>query len=203
MDPRDRYTDTQFESSCQDLKYPPVYILVRLHRTKINCLTGLPSQVIPITPLTKTFNIQISGETTTVSRSQLPIKPAYAFTDYRAEGQTIYPIIIDIGRPPSGGISPFNIYVALSRAKGRDSIRLLQDFDEKLLQQDPNEYLHLEDERLLQLEEDSGKTHHDLIGDDFFLVCNIPQQQLIRRFCSCATDECDTADCCTRGRRKW
>jgi len=32
-----------------------------------------------------------------------------AFTDYRAEGQTICPVIVDIGRPPSGGISPFNI----------------------------------------------------------------------------------------------
>ena len=47
--------------------------------------------------------------------------------------------------------------MALSRAKGRDSIRLLQDFDESLLQQHPSEYLpsRAEDERLLRLERET------------------------------------------------
>jgi hypothetical protein len=61
--------------------------------------------------------------------------------------------IVDIGPPPYGALTPFNIYVALSRGTGRDNIRLLRDFDEKLLQQHPCEYLRLEDERLSQLNE--------------------------------------------------
>ncbi|OAX36992.1 hypothetical protein K503DRAFT_694053, partial [Rhizopogon vinicolor AM-OR11-026] len=36
------------------------------------------------------------------------ITPAYAFTDYRSQGQTISHTIIDIGTPPTGGLMPFN-----------------------------------------------------------------------------------------------
>ncbi|KZO99019.1 hypothetical protein CALVIDRAFT_477664 [Calocera viscosa TUFC12733] len=45
--------------------------------------------------------------------------PANAFTDYRAQGQTIDKVIVDIATPPTGTITPFNAYVALSRSKGR------------------------------------------------------------------------------------
>lgn len=161
LDPREQNCNSQ--SACRDLHYPPAYILVRLNRTKIETLHGLPPQVIPITPLTKTFNIQTAGQSMTVTRTQLPITPAYAFTDYRSQGQTICPILVDIGKPPSGNLTPFNIYVALSRAKGRDSIRLLRDFDEKLLQQHPNEYLRIEDECLLQLAQQT-KTWWESLG---------------------------------------
>ena len=92
-----------------------------------------------------------------VSRTQLPITAAYAFTDYHAQGQTIAPIIVDIGQPPTGAITPFNVYVALSRVKGRDSICLLCDFDKCLLQQHPNEHLHVEDERLKKLDEETER----------------------------------------------
>ena len=84
---------------------------------------------------------------------QLPLTLAYAFTDYRAQDQTLEPVIIDIGPPPHSSLTPFNIYVALSRGMGRDNIRLLRDFDEKLLQQHPSKYLRLEDERLKMLDE--------------------------------------------------
>ncbi|KAH7870856.1 hypothetical protein F5879DRAFT_812861 [Lentinula edodes] len=40
---------------------------------------------------------------------------AYAFTDYRAQGQTIPSVLVDIGKPPTGTLSLFNLYVALSR----------------------------------------------------------------------------------------
>ncbi|KAJ7643178.1 hypothetical protein B0H17DRAFT_959878 [Mycena rosella] len=55
---------------------------------------------------------------------------AYAFTDYRAQGQTIPYVLVDIGTPPSGTLSLFNLYVALPRSSGRESIRLLRDFDD-------------------------------------------------------------------------
>lgn len=121
------------------------------------CPLWLPPHVIPISPITKTFGITVAGTSKTVSRTQLPITPAYAFTDYRAQCQTIVPVIVDIGRPPTGGITPFDVYVALSRAKGRESIRLLRDFDEKLLQQHPSENLLVEDERLKKLDEDTKR----------------------------------------------
>jgi ATP-dependent exoDNAse (exonuclease V) alpha subunit len=135
----------------------PSYILVRLLRTKIQKLSDLSDHVIPIFPITKSFTVDVGRSKKTVTRTQFPITPAYAFTDYRAEGQTIVPAIVDIGCPPTGNLTPFNIYVALSRAKGRDGIRLLRDFDERLMQQHPNEYLRIEDDRLTKLDDDTEK----------------------------------------------
>ncbi|KAI6019038.1 hypothetical protein BKA83DRAFT_4057556 [Pisolithus microcarpus] len=57
---------------------------------------------------------------------------AYAFTDYHSQGQTISHVVVDIARPLSGGLNLFNLYVALSRSSGQNTIRLLRDFDEKL-----------------------------------------------------------------------
>ena len=73
---------------------------------------------------------------------------AYAFTDFRSQGQTINQAIIDIAPPPRGTLSLFNLYVALSRSPGRNDIRLLRDFkDEMFLKTHDNDLLK-EDERL-------------------------------------------------------
>ncbi|KAI0720528.1 hypothetical protein C8T65DRAFT_562128, partial [Cerioporus squamosus] len=54
---------------------------------------------------------------------------AYAFTDYRAQGQTIPYVIIDIATPPPpGNLSLFSLYVALSRN--------LMQFDDRLRELD-------------------------------------------------------------------
>ncbi|KAJ7028352.1 hypothetical protein C8F04DRAFT_964088 [Mycena alexandri] len=66
----------------------------------------------------------------TVHRVQLPLTGAYAFTDYRSQGQTLPYVIVDIGTPPTGGLSLFNLYVALSRSSGRETIRL-EELNEK------------------------------------------------------------------------
>ena len=108
--------------------------------------------MIPIVTVKKNFTINKNGTKTTVTRYQLPLTLAYAFTDYRSQGQTLEPVIVDIGPPPFGHLKTFNVYVALSGGTGRDGIRLLHDFDETLLQH-PSEYLRLEDERLDTLNE--------------------------------------------------
>jgi ATP-dependent exoDNAse (exonuclease V) alpha subunit len=131
-----------------ELAFPPAYILVKMDRTKAIQLEGLEKDVLPLVPLGRTFAIVHWKELKTIRRRQLPVTPAYVFTDYRSQGQTISHFIIDIATPPSGGLTPFNLYVALSRGPGRDNIRLLRDFDEKLLVSHPCEYLRAEDERL-------------------------------------------------------
>lgn len=55
--------------------------------------------------------------------------------------------------PPSGGLSPFNVYVALSRGHGCENIWLLHNFDEKLLTTHPSEYLHIEDQQIVKLDQ--------------------------------------------------
>ena len=65
--------------------------------------------------------------------------------------------IIDIATPPSGGVTPFNVYAALSRGRGRDNIRLLQNFDEKVSMSHPCEHLRVDDERLTRLDVNTEK----------------------------------------------
>lgn len=132
------------------LKRLPAYILVKLDRTRAVALPGLPAGVIPVVPLEKTFSIDSStrGRKITVRRRQFPLTAAYAFTDYRAQGQTIPNVLIDIRKPPSFALTPFNAYVALSRSPGAANVRLIGDFEDKLFTQHPNEMLRNEDYRL-------------------------------------------------------
>ena len=76
---------------------------------------------------------------------------AYAFTDYRSQGQTLLFVIIDIAQPPSGGLNLFNLYVALSRSSGRDTIRLLRDFDDQIFLKTHDVALLAEDDRMERL----------------------------------------------------
>ena len=64
----------------------------------------------------------------------LTLTASYSFTDYWSHGQTIKYIVVDLGKVPSGALSPFNMYVALLRSRGHDTIWLLWDFDDKLSQ---------------------------------------------------------------------
>jgi ATP-dependent exoDNAse (exonuclease V) alpha subunit len=77
----------------------------------------------------------------------------YAFTDYKSQGQTIEYVVIDLARPPTGSLSPFSAYVALSRSRGRDTIRLLRDLDANLFQNHPSEALRWDMRRLETLNE--------------------------------------------------
>ena len=73
-----------------------MYILVKLTgtRTRATDLEGLQDNVIPIEPAITTYRIKIEqdkGRTVqkTVRRRQFPMTAAYAFTDYRSQGQTL------------------------------------------------------------------------------------------------------------------
>ncbi|KAF8424767.1 hypothetical protein L210DRAFT_3325444, partial [Boletus edulis BED1] len=118
-------------------------------------LEGLNPNVIPLIPKESKFQITDGQETKSVLRRQLPLMPAYAFTDYRTQGQTIANAIVDIASPPIGHITPFNIYVTLSRMRGREGIRLLRDFDERYLTSHPSEFLRNEDGRLAKLNQET------------------------------------------------
>jgi len=93
-------------------------------------LTRPPAYVL--VKLTRTRAAQLEG----LEESVIPIEPmtaAYAFTDL------------------------FNIYVALSRSSGRNSIRILRDFDEHVLFKPLPEALIREDERLRSLDKQTER----------------------------------------------
>ena len=152
---------------CQDrtpvwrLQYLPKYILVRLERTKISKLSHLDDNVIPIEPMMISMELNMTGKSKsrTVQRTQYPITGAYAFTDYRAQGQTIPYSLVDIGPPPHGTLSLFNLYVALSRSPGRDHIQLLMDFDDKMLLKKHDPALLEEDKRLERLDQQTKERY--------------------------------------------
>lgn len=136
------------EGSVITLKHLPECVLVKLSRTRAAALPGLEEGVLPIQRISTRTQIRVRGKSRTVTRTQFPITGAYAFTDYRAQGQTIPCVVVDIASPPTSGLSLFNLYVALSRSSGRDTIRLLRDFDDSTFLQGHVPELLEEDDRL-------------------------------------------------------
>ncbi|KAF8192858.1 hypothetical protein K438DRAFT_1762159 [Mycena galopus ATCC 62051] len=131
----------------------PAYILVKMARTRANQLEGLDEHVIPIEPAQVTYHVKFElpdhkSTQRTIRRRQFPMTGAYAFTDYRSQGQTIQYVLVDIASPPSGKLSLFKLYVALSQSSGRETIRLLRDFDDDLFMQSHDPSLLAEDDRL-------------------------------------------------------
>ncbi|CCO35196.1 DNA repair and recombination protein pif1,mitochondrial [Rhizoctonia solani AG-1 IB] len=140
-------------SHIRNLDRPPVCVLVKLWRTKIQKLGDLDEGVVPIVPIRSQFKLKLPNKRElTIWREQLPLTAAYAFTDYRSQGQTIPYIIMDLATPPTGGLTPFNGYVTISRSRTAKTARLLRDFDEKLFTTPPNQYLLSEDRRLEELD---------------------------------------------------
>jgi hypothetical protein len=94
-----------------------------------------------------------------VIHQQMALTGAYAFTDYKAQGQSLEYVVVDLVKPPSGCLTPFSAYVTLSRSRGRNMIRLLRQFGKTLLTTHPLEALAEED---LQLEEKVLNTKNTL-----------------------------------------
>ena len=146
------------------LKYPPAMIVFKPDKGMKLIFKGLPPGLIPLTPSLAKFSVTSrTGKIFKIVRRQYAMTAGYAFTDYKSQGQTIEYVIINIGKPPTGSLSPFSVYVALSRSRGRNTIRLLRDFDINLFQNHPSEALRIEMKRLEGLNE---KTKQE------WIICN-------------------------------
>ncbi|KAG1751264.1 uncharacterized protein EDB91DRAFT_1078083 [Suillus paluster] len=145
------------------LHYPPAMVILELDFCKLPPLPGLHPRHVPLTPVQYKFSIG-SSPVTQITQHQLPLVPAYAFTDFKSQGQTIEYVLVDIGKTTCFSLSPFNVYVALSRSHGQESIRLLRDFNKDLFLRHPSKDLHIEDGRIDELVKDTKKcfdeTHH-------------------------------------------
>ena len=136
------------------LKYPPAMIVFKPDKGMKLIFKGLPPGLIPLTPSLAKFSVTSrTGKIFKIVRRQYAMTAGYAFTDYKSQGQTIEYVIINIGKPPTGSLSPFSVYVALSRSRGRNTIRLLRDFDINLFQNHPSEALRIEMKRVEGLNE--------------------------------------------------
>ncbi|KAF8136453.1 hypothetical protein EV363DRAFT_1158675 [Boletus edulis] len=89
------------------------------------CIDGLNESVVPIFPKKTRFTYQPSRNTrVTVSRSQLPLVPGWAFTDYKVQGASMPNVVVDLAS--ASGIQ--NAYVMLSRATGLQHLGVLRWF---------------------------------------------------------------------------
>lgn len=140
------------------LHYPPAFLIIHLDFCDMPQLQGLPPQHVPISAVECRFSTTMKPSTR-ITRRQFPLAPAYAFTDFKAQGQTIDHILVDIGKTTCFALSPFNAYVSLSRSHGRDCIRLLRDFDNNLFLRHPSEDLQIEDARIEELAEETRKRY--------------------------------------------
>ena len=103
----DEDADTREVDGIVKLKRLPTCVLVKLERTRAPRLDGLEKGVVPIFPVTKKFSVEEKGINRTFSRTQHPLTGAYAFTDFRGQGQTIDFLCVDIAPPPKWRIVTF------------------------------------------------------------------------------------------------
>ena len=77
-----------------------------------------------------------------------PIKPDETHICHAQQWPTPPSQFIDIAKPPTRALDLFNLYVALSCSSGRESIQLLQNFDDELFKKSHDPVLLAEDDRL-------------------------------------------------------
>lgn len=114
------------EHSVVYLRYPPATVLFKPNDGTPLCFEGIEAGIVPLSPALETFTVTIQPtrkspqKTYQIRRRQFEFTVGYAFTDYKSQGQTLERVLIDIGEEFT--LSQYNIYVALSRSRGRDTI---------------------------------------------------------------------------------
>ena len=157
LDPRERLDKTAIdEHGVVWTKYLPAMILFKPFFYEFEPFPGLGPGLIPIFPSQVKFSIHYANNPKTqVNCRQFPLVAGYAFTNHKAQGQTIEHVVVDIGPTPRFSVDAFAAYVALSRSRSRSSIRLLRDFDDSIFTKHPSEHLRAEDTRLAALSEET------------------------------------------------
>ena len=124
----------------------------RVHPTAEN-------DVVPIFPESTTFTwsqrTESGIEHHTISRIQLPLLPAYAYTDYKSQGRSLDAAIVD----PSSASSLQGIYVMISRLRSMAGLAILRPFPESKLTQRLSQELRDELHRLDALDQLTRLAH--------------------------------------------
>jgi hypothetical protein len=137
----------------------PEYILVKLINTdnqKSQNLKNLGENLLPIFPMKKTYLMKISSmKTITVTRLQFPLTLAFAFTVFKAQGQTFSKLIVDLTKPENGPLPINYAYTAIGRATNYNSILILRPFKQSCIKSKPCKSLLNELKRFQQLEKET------------------------------------------------
>ena len=130
---------------------------------------------------TATFAVKnpITSSTVTITRKQLPITPAFAMTDYKAQGKTMEKAIIDI----ESCSSLQSLYVMLSRVKSLQGLLILRPFKKcrlKKSKKKENDDLNVELLRLRLLSTSTMLSFSRSELDDYYLFENLRLRQQLK-----------------------
>lgn len=144
--------DVKYEEDEQGRRYcKVVYVRVPGCGMRVN---GLPDDVVPIFPVSTRIRHGIDSpkiKFKTFTRKQVPLVPAYVFTDFKSQGRTLVRAIVDLESANKGQ----GVYVMLSRVKSLSGLLILRWFSpNKVYRRLPEE---LRDE-LSRLQELSDQT---------------------------------------------
>jgi hypothetical protein len=147
----------------------PLYALVRIPTSNIRTsLHGLDDKIIPIYPEKKSFRVDLRTHLTgrqrrligdrtslTITRTQLPLLPAFAITTYKSQGKTLDYGILDLVPPPYTKFQHPDIYVPLSRFQSLDTTAYLRPIPKSAFFTKPNSLMLREINRLENLARDT------------------------------------------------
>lgn len=118
-------TEVVYEE-CNRVRYPTVVYLRVPGAGKV--ADDLEEDIVPIFPETSYFKyvVNVNGEEVpkSVTRQQLPLVPAYAYTDYKSQGKSLTHAIVDL----ESAYSLQGVYVMLSRVRSLEGLLILRPF---------------------------------------------------------------------------
>jgi hypothetical protein len=137
------------------LKKPPKYVVVELIGATPGAYEGLPPNHVPIYPIKRgcVHTIWRRKVQKNFQHSQLPLTPAFAFTDYKCQGRTLEKAVVDLSDDGTSN----GVYVMLSRVQRLEDLLILRPFKESTLDTRPPPTLRAKFKRL---EECAQKTEN-------------------------------------------
>ena len=140
----------------------PVVVYVEIPGAGRVCGTGA-DDVVPIFPVQYYFRWTRTPKTATrpaqkvrVSRTQLPLLPAYCYTDYKSQGRSLDKAVVD----PLTAQSLQGLYVMLSRVRSLDGLTVLRPFRRQKIYQRLQQELREELERLEHLDHETKTRYY-------------------------------------------
>jgi hypothetical protein len=125
-------------------------------------LEGLPENVVPLTKLSTSIScVTPSNIVIKISRSQVPVLPNFAMTDYASQGKTREVNVVDLHSCKSH----LAYYTALSRSATSKGTVLIQGFDERKITCRISGYLRQEFRELELLDEITRLSYENLLPD--------------------------------------
>jgi len=138
------------------LAQPPKYVVVELIDRSAGAYHGLPQNHIPVYPIKRScvhtiYRSQGGNLQRRFQRFQLPLTPAFAFTDYKCQGRTLRETMVDL----AGGCTTMGAYVMLSRVQRLKDLLILRPYDESILDMKIPQALQAEFHRLAKCEQNT------------------------------------------------